>query len=566
MPARTGKPKAPAQSDGASQEGTSTSARQFESLLEAVPDAMVGVDQAGAIRFVNRQTELLFGYDRADLVGQPIETLVPESLQQVHTGLREGYVAAPRTRAMGADLELSGRQADGTVFPVDVSLSHIDAEDGALVIATVRDMTDRKKAEEECRRSDRLTALIEFSGEAIISITLDGIVTSWNPAAERLLGYSSEEIIGTSGRVLSPEDRTDEMSVILATIRAGQHVEHLETACVRKDGTVITVSLTVSPVCDAAGALIGVSTIAHDVTKQKESFESARNLTAIVNDSDDAIIGKTLDNIVTSWNPAAERMYGYSSEEIIGKSCGLLCPVDRSNEACAALARIRDGQHVEHFETIRVRRDGTLFPVSISISPVCDADGTIIGATTITRDMSKQKQAFESARSMIESSLDSLVSISPEGKITDVNEATVKVTGVPRETLIGTAFSDYFTDPDKANEGYQRVFAQGSVTDYPLTMRHRDGALIDVLYNASVYRNAGGNVLGVFAAARDVTEQKQAQAEIAQQAKELDRLAELERFQRLTVGRELKMIELKKEIEYLRMLGPTQKGEPDDKH
>src|ERR1019366_599265 len=160
--------KAPAQSDGASQEGTSTSARQFESLLEAVPDAMVGVDQAGAIRFVNRQTELLFGYDRADLVGQPIETLVPESLQQVHTGLREGYVAAPRTRAMGLDLELSGRQADGTVFPVDVSLSHIDAEDGVLVIASVRDMTDRKKAEEERLRMGRLAAIVEYSDDAII--------------------------------------------------------------------------------------------------------------------------------------------------------------------------------------------------------------------------------------------------------------------------------------------------------------------------------------------------------------------------------------------------------------
>ena len=148
----------------------------------------------------------------------------------------------------------------------------------------------------------------------------------------------------------------------------------------------------------------------------------------------------------------------------------------------------------------------------------------------------------------------------------DANQATAKLTGVCRDKLIGTAFSDYFTDPDKANEGYQRVFDQGSVTDYPLTMRHRDGALIDVLYNASVYRNAGGNVLGVFAAARDVTEQKQAQAEIAQQAKELDRLAELERFQRLTVGRELKMIELKKEIEYLRLVGPTEGGEADDDH
>ncbi len=125
--------------------------------------------------------------------------------------------------------------------------------------------------------------------------------------------------------------------------------------------------------------------------------------------------------------------------------------------------------------------------------------------------------ASQYARSLIEASLDPLVTISPEGKITDVNEATIKVTGVPRERLVGTDFSDYFTEPQKAREGYQQVFAKGSVTDYPLTIRHRDRRLTEVLYNASVYKDARGEVLGVFAAARDVTAQKRAEAEIAEQ-------------------------------------------------
>src|SRR5450631_625629 len=185
-------------------------------------------------------------------------------------------------------------------------------------------------------------------------------------------------------------------------------------------------------------------------------------------------------------------------------------------------------------------------------SPVSDADSATVGASTISHDLTRQQHAFDAARAMIESSLDSLVAISPEGRITDANEATVKVTGVPREELIGTAFSNCFTDPQKANKIYQLVFAQGMAVDYPLTMRHRDGTLTEVLYNASVYRDAGGKVLGVFAAARDVTNQNRAQKEIAEQrVTELDRLAELENFQRLTVGRELKMIELKKEIEQL---------------
>ena len=172
---------------------------------------------------------------------------------------------------------------------------------------------------------------------------------------------------------------------------------------------------------------------------------------------------------------------------------------------------------------------------------------------TIERNFTSQQQASQYARSLIEASLDPLVTISAEGKITDVNEATVKVTGVSREDLIGADFSNYFTEPQKAREGYRQVFAKGFVTDYPLTIRHQDGRLTDVLYNASVYKDTRGNVIGVFAAARDVTARKRAEEELAdQRRRELDRLSELEKFQRLTVGRELKMVELKKEIEELK--------------
>jgi PAS domain S-box-containing protein len=312
------------------------------------------------------------------------------------------------------------------------------------------------------------------------------------------------------------------------------------------------------------------------VTEQRQALAAAQRLAAIVEDSDDAILSTTLDGSIMSWNAAAERLYGYISQEIIGKSLSLLVPEDRTDEITAVEAKIKAGQHVEHLETKRVRKDGTVFPVSATVSAIRDADGTITGTSVIHRDMTEQERAAKYARGLIEAGLDPLMTISPEGKITDANEATVKLIEVPRDNLIGTSFSDYFTDPKKAQEIYQRVFTQGTAVDYPLTLRHRDGheTLTEVLFNASVYRDPGGNVLGVVAVARDVTNQIHTQREIAeqharelqQQARELKRLAELEQFQRLTVGRELKMIELKKEIEYLRKFGPADAEEPEDQY
>ena len=168
---------------------------------------------------------------------------------------------------------------------------------------------------------------------------------------------------------------------------------------------------------------------------------------------------------------------------------------------------------------------------------------------------------------MIEAALDPLVTISPQGRITDVNEATVKATGMPRHKLVGTDFCGYFTDPDKANRLYQLVFGRGTATDYPLTLRHRDGTLTEVRYNASLYRDAGGHVLGVFAAARNMTKQMHANREAAEhRAGQQERLAELERFQRLVFGRQLTTVELRKEIELLRKLGPANRGDPGAQH
>ncbi|MDX6237218.1 MAG: hypothetical protein QOG10_2033 [Kribbellaceae bacterium] len=288
-------------------------------------------------------------------------------------------------------------------------------------------------------------------------------------------------------------------------------------------------------------------------------------LASIVDSFDDAIVGRTLDGIITTWNAAAERMYGYSAAQIVGHSITELIPDDRSDEMTGLLERIRRCERVEFYETTRRTKDGSTILVSLTVSPILDSAGVIIGVSSIAHDITEREHEGDRARSaslynrsLLEATRDPLVMISPEGKITDVNEATIRVTGADRDHLVGTDFCDYFTEPDKAREGYRQVFAEGFVIDYPLTIRHAAGTLTDVLYNASVYKAAAGNVLGVSASARDVTAQKRAETQLAEQrARELERLAELERFQKLTVGRELRMIELKKEIEELRTASPS---------
>ncbi len=419
-----------------------------------------------------------------------------------------------------------------------------------------------------------LAAIVDSSDDAIFGKTLDGVITSWNKAAERIYGYRAGEIIGRPVSLLMPPDRPDEMAEILGRIRIGERVGHYETTRRRKDGATIEISLTVSPVHDAAGGIVGASSIAYIITgsdrrrdltepdRAREFSETKAFLDNILQSSTKySIIGMDLDHHILSWNKGASRNYGYAAQEVVGKDSNILhTPQDVESGAVTRLrtAAYEDGMAEGTFE--RVRKDGSRFTASVVVTRRDDTLGHPVGFLVMSHDISEKQLAEEKlrstamySRSLIEASLDPLVTISPEGKITDVNEAAIRVTGVTRAQLVGTDFSDYFTEPDRAREGYRQVFSQGFVTDYPLTIRHTDGGLTDVLYNASVYNDEAGHVLGAFAAARDVTAQRRAESEVAEQrARELERLAELERFQKLTVGRELRMIELKKEIEDLR--------------
>jgi PAS domain S-box-containing protein len=241
----------------------------------------------------------------------------------------------------------------------------------------------------------RLVAIVESADAAIYSTDLDGSVTSWNRAAEQLFGYSGGDMIGRPLLPIIPEDRRAEEAEITGRIRAGQSVQHYESVRRRRDGTLIDVALTVSPIRGAAGEVIGISKIARDISRQRVLEQQGRHLAAIVESSEDAIVSKDLDGVIKSWNGAARRMFGYRPDEAIGKSIRIIVPDDRQAEEDYVLRRIRNGESLEHFETVRRRKDGSFFPVSLTVSPIRDLDGRIVGASKIARDISERERAAE---------------------------------------------------------------------------------------------------------------------------------------------------------------------------
>ena len=239
----------------------------------------------------------------------------------------------------------------------------------------------------------RLAAIVESSDDAVISKNLNGVIASWNKGAERVFGYTAEEAVGQHITLIIPPDRLEEETEILARLRRGERIDHFETVRKRKDGSLLDISLTISPVRGPSGSVIGASKIARDVTERKQAQRAAAVLAAIVDSSDDAIISKNLDGVITSWNKGAEQVFGYTAEEAVGRHITLIIPPDRQEEETGILARLRRGERIDHFETVRVRKDGSMLDISLTISPVKDAAGRVIGASKVARDISRRKEA-----------------------------------------------------------------------------------------------------------------------------------------------------------------------------
>jgi PAS domain S-box-containing protein len=385
--------------------------------------AIFMLDPEGRVATWNAGAERLKGYKADEIIGQHFSRFYPQDVIDRGWPAHELKVA----RAEGRFEDEGWRvRKDGTQFWANVVITALRDEAGNFrgFSKITRDLTERKRSEERARRlveeatarrvaeenarqiqeqRERLQVTLASIGDAVLSTDAEGRVTFLNAVAEALTGWPQAEAVGRPLSevfpILNERTRQPVENPALRALREGAVVGLANhTVLIARDGTERPIDDSAAPIRDAGGAVLGAVLVYRDVSERRRTEEARARLAAIVDSSDDAIVSKTLDGVITSWNQGAERLFGYSAAEAVGRSITLIIPPERHDEEPAILARLRRGERLEHFETVRVAKDGRRLDISLTISPVRDRDGVIIGASKIARDITGKKRAENALR------------------------------------------------------------------------------------------------------------------------------------------------------------------------
>src|SRR5215217_540068 len=537
-------------------------------LFEWIRDAAIVADaKSQRIVFWNQAATNIFGYSVEEALGLHIEDLVPRYPKDQHRVDIARYAATghwPYTD-LPSQLELPALRKGGEEIYVELSLSSIGLEDDAdgnerYVLAIVRDITERKWAEEEIRRltedlenrvaerteqlekrermlrksEERYRSFIEQTTEGICRIALEepvptsltpdeqvecfyyhGYLAECNDSMAKIYGYArAEELVGVRLGDLLPSSIRDNVEYLRAFVRSGYRLTGAESQEVDRHGNIKYFSNNITGIVESE-SLLYLWRTQQDITERKQGEQARSRLAAIVESSDDAILSKTLDGIVTSWNRGAQEIYGDSVEEIVGKPIFVLALPDRYNEISDILEKVRRGEHIDHYETIRLKKDGDRINVSITVSPITDSAGNVVGASTIARDITGRKRAEEAVeqsellyRTVIEQATENIFLVDVETRrIVESNPAFQKTLDYAEEELRSLTLYDIVAADRKSIDiNIQRSLRQMRRFIGERKYRRKDGSLVDVEVSASIILRNGRETLCVVA--HDVTERK----------------------------------------------------------
>jgi two-component system cell cycle sensor histidine kinase/response regulator CckA len=506
------------------------SARQLAGIVESTLDAIFSRTNDGIVTSWNAAAVRMYGYTADEMIGRSINVLVPSERQgepvRINERLRRGETVE--------QFETVRVRKDGTHLDVAVTVAPVRNADGEIVgiSAISRDIGERKRMEAALRRSEaRARAVLESALDAVVTIDHEGAIIEFNSAAEKIFGHRRDDVLGsTMSDLLVPpafrEQHRQGFARFLASGEARILGKRLEIVALRADGSEFPVELTVNAV-NLDGPPVFTAFL-RDISDRRQAEQEQRELAAIVNASDAAIIGTTLEGVVTSWNAGAERIYGYAADEVLGREGFFMVPPERAHESVDAAERMIRGETVRHFETVRLRKGGTPFDVSLTVSPITDDEGRTTGFLATAQDITERKQAEAQLRQsearyrdLFENATDLIATVDLEARFTDVNAAFAQALGYTRGELLGRPLADVV--PPEALKDLQqarlgKLEGEVEATIYEHDLIGKKGDRIEVEVSSRVITQDGEPV-GIEAICRDVSERKRLEAQLRQAQK-----------------------------------------------
>jgi len=510
--------------------GRSSEARTayLNAFVDSSPDAIVGVDPHGIVCIWNLAAERLFGYTASEMVGQFASLLVPEADRESFRSTFQKLITGNRVQSY----ETTRQRKNETQVEVFITAQPVWNERCEVigVTAIVRDLTVQRRMEQQQRLASGkmafLAAIVASSPNAIVGSTLTGEITAWNRTAELLFGYTANEILGHSFHVLLPEDEQDKVSSYMEQARAGQLVHIDDVKRRRKDGSTVDVDITLLQVKDDLGTDLGSAAILADITENKrmkaeleEHTRHSAQLVAIVESSPNAIIGLDLEDRITSWNLAAENLFGFAADEVLGQSINILIPAEFREQAeqylAASLTRVCT------YETQRLRKFGSRVDVAITMAPVRNAQGQLMGSAKsvvnitlhkqVQRELDERAQHSAFLSAIVASSPNAIISADLEGRISSWNLAAEILFGYTATEMIGRPISQMAPEGYRDKEKGFLVKVLHEVVHYETKRLHKDGSLIDVAIALAPIRTEQGPSIGIAGVVTDIRERKKAE-------------------------------------------------------